>query len=218
MKSVLPESKYIFDELLNDDQKESIKIILNEISERKEQYNTDIIWNMDKGIGGIGGYCMPADPKKNPFSSGLNRELFRPLQYARSEIDICDIRMHSRHVIHYSGMHLEAVLRLFLKNTKALGKLRLYNFTLGRAAHEVSKMNVVDEKVIDVLLNFIVLYNKAKHEVNMFEERTRLFAPSDAIICYFGARIIGQVILEKMRYPISQSTYEINYEPFDFYD
>lgn len=216
MKSALPESKYIFDELLNEEQKNKIVIFLKELYEKKEQYETNIIWQMDQDIGGIGGYCMPSNPMKNPFPGGLNRELFRPLQYARSEIDICDIRMHSRQIVHYSGMHLEAVLKLFLKHRKTLRNFRFYKLTLGKAAHEIAKMNVVDAKVIDVLFNFIVLYNKAKHEVNMFEERARLFAPSDAIVCYFSARIIGQVILEKMEYPISQGIYEINNEPFIF--
>lgn len=216
MISALPESKYIFDELLNEEQKDKIAIFLNELREKKEQYETNIIWQMDQDIGGIGGYCMPVDPKKNPFPGGLNRELFRPLQYARSEIDICDIRMHSRQIVHYSGMHLEAVLRLFLKHTKTLGNSRFYNSTLGKAAHEVSKMNIIDKKLIDVLFSFITLYNKAKHEVNMFEERERLFAPSDALVSYFGARIVGQVLLEKLQYPISQNAYEINNEPFNF--
>jgi len=216
MKYALSESKLIFEQLMNEEQRNQIEAFLKELEVKKEKYETDLIWNMDQVIGGVGGYCMPADPKKNPFPCGSNRELFRPLQYARSEIDISDIRMNSRHVVHYSGMHLEAVFRMFLKRTKALGNLRFYNSTLGRAAHEIAKMDVFDEKIIDVLFNFIVLYNKAKHEVNMFEDRARLFAPSDAIVCYFSARIIGQAILEKMKYSISQSIYEINNEPFNF--
>ena len=215
MKSALPETKYIFDELLNEEQKDKIEIFLDGLSEGKEQYETDIIWHMDQGIGGIGGYCMPSNPIKNPFPGGLDRELFRPLQYARSEIDISDIRISSRHVVHFSGMHLEAVFRLFLKSKKALGKLRLNNSTLGKAIYEIEKMNVIDVKLIGVLFKFVDLYNKAKHEVNMFEERARLFTPSDAIVCYFCARIIGQMILEKIEYPTSQGIYEINNEPLN---
>ena len=54
---------------------------------------------MDKEIDGIGGYGMPSDPKKNPFPSGEYRELFRPLQYARSEIEVTTVHFHSRYVV-----------------------------------------------------------------------------------------------------------------------
>lgn len=135
---------------------------------------------------------MPADPRFNPFPGGVERQLFRPLQYARSEIDICDIRIHSRHVVYYSGMHLEAVLRLYLSKSKILGNLRFFNSTLGKAAHEIDKMNLFDKALIEALFKFITLFNKAKHEVNMLKDRPRLFSVADAVVCYFSARIIGQ--------------------------
>ncbi|WP_411167752.1 hypothetical protein ACH36K_11410 [Clostridium sp. MB05] len=153
---------------------------------------------------------MPSDPRFIPFPEDEERKLFRSLQYVRSEIDICDIRINSRHVVHYSGMHLESVLRLFLSKTKMCGNLRFFNSTLGKAAHEVNKMNVFDKSFIEVLFKFITLYNKAKHEVNMINNRARLFSVADAIICYFAARIIGQVILIKLQYPLSLNTYDIN--------
>lgn len=52
------------------------------------KYIEAILWKEDQRIGGIGGYCMPQNPVKNPFPSGIKRELYRPLQYARAEIDI----------------------------------------------------------------------------------------------------------------------------------
>ncbi|MEJ8555044.1 hypothetical protein [Tepidibacter sp. Z1-5] len=216
MKGALPETIFIYEKLLYNEQKRQIQDFLDDVQMKKEKYETEVLWLIDQKIGGIGGYCMPADPKLNPFPGGINRELFRPLQYVRSEIDICDIRMHARHVVHYSGMHLEAVLRLFLKNVKLMGKLRFFNSTLGKAAHEISKMNIFDGVIIESLLKFVSLYNKAKHEVNMIEERPRMFSPEDAIICYFSARLIGQVVLTELRYPLSLSTYDINTEAFGF--
>lgn len=169
---------------------------------------------MDRGIGGIGGYCMPADPRFNPFPGGVERELFRPLQYARLEVDICDIRIHARHVVHYSGMHLEAVLRLFLSRSKKFRNLRFFNSTLGKTAHEINKMNVFDKVHIEALFKFITLYNKAKHEVNMLKDRSRLFSEADAIVCYFSARIIGQTVLAEIQYPLSLNTYDINNDKY----
>ena len=60
------------------------------------EHRTEILWKTDALIGGIGGYCMPANPVKNPFPSGVKRELYRPLQYARSSIDMCDVRIFAR--------------------------------------------------------------------------------------------------------------------------
>ena len=206
----MTETIYLFEKLFSNEQKERIQSFLNEVKTEKGNYSPSILWQMDQAIGGIGAYCMPPDPLINPFPGGINRELFRPLQYARSEIDICDVRVHARYVVHYSGMHLEAVLRLFLRETKILGSLRFFNSTLGKAAHEIAKIEVINNVLTEALLKFVKLYNMAKHEVNMFEERPRLFCEADAIVCYFSARIIGQAVLIKFNYPLSLKTYEIN--------
>ncbi|MCM3768129.1 hypothetical protein [Neobacillus niacini] len=216
MNGALPETNFIYEKLLSDEQKGYIKAFLDEIETKKEKYETQVLWLMDQKIGGIGGYCMPADPKKNPFPGGLERELFRPLQYARSEIDVLDVRLHARHVIQYSGMHLEAVMRLFVVSTKLMGKLRFSKSTLGKLAHETKEKNIFDKVLINSLFNFIVLFNKAKHEVNMSDERARLFSVEDAIISYFAARIIGKTVLAEIEYPLSLNTYEINNDPFEF--
>lgn len=214
MEGALPETLFIYNRLLSDEQKNKIQVFLHEVEIKKDKYDPSALWLIDQDIGGIGGYCMPADPKLNPFPAGVNRELFRPLQYARAEIDICDIRIHARYVVHYSGMHLEAVLRLYLKKERTLGNLRFSNTTLGKAAHEISKKQVFDETIIIALLKFVALYNKAKHEVNMFKERARLFSAADAIVCYFCARSIGQAILMEVKHPDSLSTYKINNDQF----
>jgi len=210
MKTALSETIYIYNNLLSDEQKSIIQDFLKNIQVNKERYDPSNLWILDRKIGGIGGYCMHADPRFNPFPEGVERELFRPLQYARSEVDICDIRIHARHVVHYSGMHLEAVLRLYLSRSKRFGNLRFFNSTLGKAAHEIDKMNEFDKTFIDSLFKFITLYNKAKHEVNMLKDRPRLFSVADAVVCYFSARIIGQSVLTEIQYPLSLNTYDIN--------
>lgn len=209
MKTALPETIYLFEKLFSNEQKMQIQAFLDEVKKEKEKYSPEILWRIDQAIGGMGGYCMPPNPVINPFPGGINRELFRPLQYARSEIDICDVRMHARQIVHYSGMHLEAVLRLFLKETRTLGSLRFFKSTLGKAAHEKAKTEVLENVLIEALFKFVKLYNMAKHEVNMFEERPRLFCEADAIVSYFSARIIGQAVLIKFNYPLSLCTYKI---------
>ena len=209
MKEALTETIYISDTLFSEEQRRQIQAFLDEVKIEKEKYSPEILWRIDQAIGGMGGYCMHPNPVINPFPGGINRELFRPLQYARSEIDICDVRMHARHIVHYSGMHLEAVLRLFLKQTRPLGSLRFSNSTLGKAVHEIAKTEVFDNVLTEALFKFVKLYNMAKHEVNMFEERPRLFCEADAIVCYFSARIIGQAVLFELNYPLSLRTYKI---------
>lgn len=53
------------------------------------------------------------------------------------------------------------------------------------------------------------MYNLAKHEVNKFEERPRLFCEADAVVSYFTARIIGKVVLNKLNYHLPGNTYKI---------
>lgn len=208
MNRALPDTAYIFDSLFSDEQKTQIQTFLDGVKpEDEDKYSTDILWVIDKNIGGIGGYCMPSNPVKNVYI-GLDRELFRPLQYARAEIEISDIRFSARHVVHYSGMHLEAVLRLFLHKTQFLG-FRFSGTTLGKAAQKIAKTNPLCKITYDALLKFVPLYNRAKHEVNQDDDRLRLFSESDAIVCYFAARIIGQAILVKLNYSISLNKHPI---------
>ena len=116
MKSALPESINLYNSIFSDKQKSDIQKILDEIYKNIDNYSTKVLWEVDKEIGGIGGYCMPCDPIKNPFPGGEYRELFRPLQYARSEIDITGVYIHSKYVVLNCGLHLESVVRLVFKN------------------------------------------------------------------------------------------------------
>lgn len=61
MKTALPETVYIYNNLLIDEQKSIIEDFLKNVQVNKEKYDTTSLWIMDKKIGGIGGYCMPAN-------------------------------------------------------------------------------------------------------------------------------------------------------------
>ena len=172
-------------------------------------YETEVLWKTDALVGGIGGYCMPSNPVKNPFPSGVKRELYRPLQYARSSIDICDVRIFARQVVENSGMHLEAACRLFLKNTNVLGGIRFQNSTLGKAVHKIEQEKVLDDCVIESLYDFVKVYNRSKHEINQDENKDRMFNAEDAVVSYFATRILGVIILQKLSVNESFERYEI---------
>ena len=204
------ELQNIYDTLLG----ESIKRGINEFMEQELDnpecyYLTNCLWKADCAIGGIGGYCMPANPVKNPFPAGMERELYRPLQYARSNIDICDVRMQARYVIESVGMHLEAVCRLYLKAQSFLGGLKHNHTTLGRAVQKIEQVGDFDDDIITALWGFVIVYNRSKHEINQRIDRERMFNAYDAIVAYFAARVLGVIILRELGIPESFNKYEI---------
>lgn len=173
-------------------------------------YVTDILWITDQKIGGIGAYAMPPDPVINTFPGGIERSLYRPLQYARSDIDICDIRMHARYIVQNCGMHLEVICRIILQTHKVFGDLRFHNTTLGKAIQLIKGLNIVDNNIIIALDNFVKVYNLSKHEVNHDESRERLFNAYEAVTAYYSARVLGVHLLRKINYPNSSTVFEIN--------
>lgn len=204
------ELQEIYNTLFKEDIKSGISdFFAQDMDNVKYVYETKVLWETDALIGGIGGYCMPADPVKNPFPSGVKRELYRPLQYARSSIDICDVRIFARQVVENSGMHLEAVCRLFLMNTNVLGGIRFQNSTLGKAVHKIEQEKVFDDYVIESLYEFVKVYNRSKHEINQDEAKDRMFNAEDAVVSYFAARILGVIILQKLSVNESFEMYEI---------
>ncbi|WML51693.1 hypothetical protein RCG17_19980 [Neobacillus sp. PS3-12] len=215
MGTPLQDTKNLFDSIFSHKQKQQVVDILKEINENINEYKTDFLWGFDKEIGGIGGYCLPCDPKLNPYPAGEYRKLFRPLQYARSEIEIINVHFHSRYTVIYSGMHLEEVVRIVLKRKKILG-IRYFNSTLGKAAHILSKEQSIPRFLIDGLFYFVKNYNLSKHEVNMDEERERLFIADDAIICYLAARIIGHELLKLIEHDSTKYIYSIDTTEFVF--
>ena len=200
----LPETKKLLNLLLTDAQKEIVERAIKEIKENPESYNIDFFWELDASIGGIGGYCMPFDPTRNPFPTGIGRSLFRPLQYAASDIEMRkDIYFHARHAVQDAGLHLEMVAGFVLWETSnRIGKMSLpfKKWTLGQSIIELDKRKVLPQCLIEPLKLFVELYNKSKHEVNQDEERERLFSPADALIAYISARILGKELL-KPYYP-----------------
>lgn len=172
-------------------------------------YSTECLWKVDQEIGGIGGYCMPSDPTKNPFPAGEKRSLYRPLQYARSHMDLTDIRKFARPAIEMSGMHLEAVCRKYLQEKSVIGSLRFQNTTLGKAVERISRLNDFDLDFTDKLFEFVKIYNLSKHEINQDEARMRMFNAHDAVVSYFAVRILGANILRKTSCEEINNKYEI---------
>lgn len=209
MKTLLAESQTLFNEAFNSEQQDIVRNLILIAEEGEKEKFLKSIWEYDKYIGGIGGYSMPVNPIYNPYQGGEYRELFRPLQYARSDMHH-DLKYYSHHrnIVLMSGMHLESVLRVFLKKKKIMG-IRFTATTLGKATNVISKMKILDPKLINSLFAFVKLYNKSKHEINQDEERERLFNLSDAIVCYLAARIIGVKILAVIEHRSTFVSYEI---------
>lgn len=195
MYRALEDSKWLYTHILNEHQRQIVKETITEIDEKDENYSLEKFWDADKEIGGLGGYNLPKNPINNPFPYGIKRSIFRPLQYAASEMEIRDIRGGARHVIQYAGLHLEATTKFYLMLCLKLDELRNYNATLGKVVHKLDQLKLLEEKTAEGLYVFVRLYNKSKHEVNMDRSRERLFTESDALIIYLAARILGNRIL-----------------------
>ena len=203
---------YLYDNVLDENIKNCINSFVLSVMEKKEKYVTGNLWITDQQIGGIGAYAMPPDPVINKFPGGIKRSLYRPLQYAQSDIDICDIRMHARYIVQNCGMHLEAICRIILQTHKVFGDLRFHNTTLGKAIQLIKGLNIVDNNIIIALDNYVKVYNLSKHEVNQYETRERLFNAYEAVTAYYSARVLGVHLLRIINYPGSSSIFEINNE------
>lgn len=199
----------LYDKLFDKDVKEGISEFLRQDFDNKDRkYKTDMLWKIDALIGGAGGYCLPSSSLRNPYPAGIERELYRPLQYAKEEIDFGYSRVNARYIIDMCGMHLEAACRLLLMNS-ILDEFRFYNCTLGKAVHRIDKKKMLDDNIIQALYDFVQIYNRSKHEVNQDETRERLFSTDDAIVVYFATRILGVNILQKLGRVESYKVYDI---------
>ena len=199
----------LYDKLFDKDVKEGISEFLRQDFDNKDRkYKTDMLWKIDALIGGVGGYCLPSSSSRNPYPAGIERELYRPLQYAKEEIDFGHSRVNARYIIDMCGMHLEAACRLLLMNS-ILDEFRFSNCTLGKAVHRIDKKKMLDDNIIQALYDFIQIYNRSKHEVNQDETRERLFSTDDAIVEYFATRILGVNILQKLGRVESYKVYDI---------
>ena len=199
----------LYNKLFDEAVKEGISEFLRQDFDNKdEKYKTDMLWEIDALIGGVGGYCLPSSSSNNPYPAGIERELYRPLQYAKEEIDLGYGRVNARYIIDMCGMHLEAACRLLVMNS-VLDEFRFSNCTLGKAVHRIEKKKLLDGNVIQALYDFVQIYNRSKHEVNQDETRERLFSTDDAIVVYFATRILGVSILQKLGREESFKVYDI---------
>lgn len=199
----------LYNKLFDEAVKEGISEFLRQDFDNKdEKYKTDMLWKIDALIGGVGGYCLPSSSSKNPYLAGIERELYRPLQYTKEEIDVGYGRVNARYIIDMCGMHLEAACRLLVMNS-VLDEFRFSNCTLGKAVHRIEKKKLLDGNVIQALYDFVQIYNRSKHEVNQDETRERLFSTDDAIVVYFATRILGVSILQKLGREESFKEYDI---------
>lgn len=199
----------LYNKLFDEAVKEGINEFLRQDFDNKdEKYKTDMLWEIDALIGGVGGYCLPSSSSKNPYPEWIERELYRPLQYAKEEIDLGYGRVNARYIIDMCGMHLEAACRLLVMNS-VLDEFRFSNCTLGKAVHRIEKKKLLDGNVIQALYDFVQIYNRSKHEVNQDETRERLFSTDDAIVAYFATRILGVSILQKLGREESFKVYDI---------
>lgn len=197
MKDALRDTYWLYEHLLNRDQKTAVDQVMSAMNRDSQTEALAHLWAMDEEIGGIGGYLLPKNPVQNPFPGGDERPLFRPLQYAASELER-DVAHGARYIVQYAGMHLEAVTRQYLKQVHTLGAIRHHNSTLGKAVHQIAKLRTMDEKTVQSLLVFVRLYNMSKHEVNQDETRERLFSVEDALIAYLSGRILGVRLLAEI--------------------
>lgn len=203
------ELQKLFDTILPENFKIAITTFIEDVVSLEDKYSCKELWIADQMLGGIGGYCMPANPVSNPYPSGQKRALYRPLQYARSEIEICDVQMHARYTIQMCGMHLESVCRFYLQNRKKLGSLHFRNTTLGKAVQQMQSMKEIDSSTIDSLFAYVDVYNRSKHEINQDDSREHLFNAYDAVVGYYSARILGLDILRVLNVAESFGCYEI---------
>lgn len=203
-------------EIFNEEQKNKINLIIGEIESQGSNYKTNKLWEFDQTLGGIGGYCQGCDPARaNHFQGTEFRNVYRCLQYVRSNIDILDINFTARYVIQDCGHHFEEAIKLYLKKTNKLSLIKVYKYPLGKLLQYVIDKKIFKEDIINKLKLFIDLYNISKHEILSDEKLGRTFHADDAIICYFACRIVGKEILLIIDNEREKETYEINWNKYD---
>lgn len=211
---MLEQTKKLY-EIFNEEQKNKINSIIREIGSQGLNYKTNKLWEFDQTLGGIGGYCQGCDPANaNHFQGTEFRNVYRCLQYVRSNIDILDINFTARYVIQDCGHHFEEAIKLYLKKTNKISLIKVYKYPLGKLLQYVVDKKIFKENIIDKLKLFIDLYNISKHEILSNEELDRTFHADDAIICYLACRIVGKEILLIIDNEREKETYEINWNKY----
>ena len=209
----------IYNNFFNDEEKKKIKTIINDLA--KQDYCSDSLWEFDKSIGGIGGYCMPINPTSCYFQGTEVRNIYRGYQYARTKVDICDISVCARDMIRDCGAQLEDLLQLHLSQKFIFRLSEMFGKSkpLGGLIHEIEKRKLLPREIIEELRLMLLNYNIAKHEISIDEERERTFLPEDAIIYYLACRRIGIKILKIINTPLTNlanETFDIIYKCDNF--
>ena len=166
-----------------------------ELDKNPADYDLSLLWSYDATIGKIGAYSMPADPKRNPFPGGVARVIYRPLQYARAQMDIMDINMRPRNIIRDVGLHFEGLAKYILKKETRFKSVIYRKATLGKALHLLKKESIMDTNTFESCKKVIQIYNISKHNISMEEDKASSFVPMDAVIFYLVVRKIGNKLI-----------------------
>lgn len=178
------------------------KIIQNKYMDKNAQRE---IWEYDQKLGGYGGYTAPLNPNINPFNRlGNYRNVFRSLQYARSDMYYCN---RARHIIIDAALHVETLVKIILSKHKLL-KFIYNRRELGKNIEQLYKENIISSEIYERLIDLKKVLNYAKHDTDPKEKNT--FDSEDAIIFYFEVRKIGNELLKIIKHPTCDRMYEIN--------
>ena len=156
---MLEQSKKLY-EIFDEEQKNKINSIIREIDSQGSNYKTNKLWEFDQTLGGIGGYCQGCEPARaNHFQGTEFRNVYRCLQYVRSDFDLCNINDVARYTIENCGHHLEEVIKLYLKKNKKIDYLKTRKYPLGKLLKYINDKKIVEEEITNNLLLFIDIYN-----------------------------------------------------------
>lgn len=162
------------------------------------------IWKYDQSIGGFGGYAASLNPIINPFNRlGDYRNVFRSLQYARSDMFYCT---RPRHIIQDTALHVETLVKLVASNNKIM-KFIYNHRELGKNIYQLYKENVINDELYERLDYLRRILNYAKHDTDPNSDNT--FDYEDAIIFYFESRYVGNKLLKLLKYYTCGLVYEI---------
>jgi len=201
---VLEETNKTFNYFFDSNEQVRVRSIIKELN--KEEYCTNKLWDFDREIGGIGGYCLPINPVYCQFQGTDVRNIYRGYQYARARIDISNIQFFTRDLIRECGTQLEDLLQLYIKeNVKFnIKKYLIKNKPLGSLIKILEDNEWISLEIINELKMMVSSYNKSKHEIDISDKRKRTFCVEDGIIYYLACRKIGIKILRSINLPLTQ--------------
>lgn len=200
------ETRTILNNSFSNEEKILFKSFSNIIKNKyKDNDAQRIIWEYDQKIGGLGGYAAPLDPTINPFNHlGDYRNVFRSLQYARSDMYYCT---RPRHIIQDAALHIETLVKLLVSHNKIL-KFIYNKRELGKNIEELYIKNIIGNELYEQLNDLKKILNYAKHDTDPKRENT--FNYEDAIIFYFEVRKVGNELLKMLKHPSYNKIFEIN--------